>query len=203
MLVKAARSSWREIMDEKLNLVMSYVHSGSVFAPFIFIVFHLLRQFLFIPVIVVCISGGILFGAALGSIYSIIGLTLANMGFYFIIGKFPKTQEKLFRLKNKLFGNRKLNSRQIAVLRLIPFIHYYLLSLCLLETNKGLKNYFYLSLMTNIPVAVIYTIFGHYISEFSPTLIVIILFSLTVLLYLFRERQTVVPWKEFFHSQDK
>ena len=39
------------------------------------------------------------------------------MIFYFVIGKFPKTKEKLLRLKNKLFGNRKLNSRQIAVLQ--------------------------------------------------------------------------------------
>ena len=190
-------------MDEKLTLLMGYVQSGSVFAPLIFITFHLLRQFLFIPVIVVCISGGILFGAAFGTIYSIIGLTLANMVFYFVIEKFPKMQEKLFRLKNKLFGNRKLNSRQIAVLRLIPFIHYYLLSLCLLESNKGLKNYLYLSFMTNIPVAFVYTVFGHYIADFSPTLIIIILLSLTLLLYLLREKQTVVPWKEFFQSHEK
>jgi uncharacterized membrane protein YdjX (TVP38/TMEM64 family) len=202
MLVEAAKSSWRESMNDKLTLVMSYVQSGSVFAPLIFITFHLLRQFLFIPVIVVCMSGGVLFGAAFGTIYSVIGLTLSSMAFYFVIGKFPKTKDRLLRLKNKLFGNRKLNSRQIAVLRLIPFIHFYLLSLCLLESNKGLKNYFYLSFMTNLPVAFVYTVFGQYIADFSPTLIVIILLSLTLLIYLLREKQTVVPWKEFFRSDD-
>ena len=63
MLVEAAKSSWRESMNEKLTLLMSYVQSGSVFAPLIFITFHLLRQFLFIPVIVVCISGGFYSGS--------------------------------------------------------------------------------------------------------------------------------------------
>jgi uncharacterized membrane protein YdjX (TVP38/TMEM64 family) len=89
-------------MNDKLTLVMSYVQSGSVFAPLIFITFHLLRQFLFIPVIVVCMSGGVLFGAAFGTIYSVIGLTLSSMAFYFVIGKFPKTKDRLLRLKNKV-----------------------------------------------------------------------------------------------------
>ena len=93
-------------MDEKLAIVLSYIQSGSVFMPFMFIAFHVLRQLLFIPVIVVCISGGILFGPVLGTIYSIIGLTLSNLCFYFIIGKFPKTRDKLLLLKDKLFGNR-------------------------------------------------------------------------------------------------
>ena len=53
-------------MDDKLMLVLSYIQSGSVFTPFIFIAFHILRQPLFIPVFVVCMAGGILFGPVFG-----------------------------------------------------------------------------------------------------------------------------------------
>jgi uncharacterized membrane protein YdjX (TVP38/TMEM64 family) len=190
-------------MDDKLMLVLSYIQAGSAFTPFIFIAFHILRQPLFIPVFVVCIAGGVLFGPVFGTIYSIIGLTLSNICFYYIIGKFPKTKEKLLHLKDKLFGNHRLNSPQIAILRLLPFIHYYLLSLCLMESNKGIKNYLYQSFLTNIPLAFIYTVFGHSIANFSPTIIVSILLSFTVLLYLLRERQNVVPWGEFFRYKDR
>ncbi|AZV44659.1 TVP38/TMEM64 family protein [Peribacillus asahii] len=190
-------------MDEKLAIVLSYIQSGSVFMPFVFIAFHVLRQLLFIPVIVVCISGGILFGPVLGTIYSIIGLTLSNLCFYFIIGKFPKTRDKLLLLKDKLFGNHKLNSSQIAILRLLPFIHYYLLSFCLMESNKGIKHYLYLSFLTNIPLAFVYTVFGHSIANFSSTSLIIMLVAITFLIYLVRERRNVVPWREFFRYKDK
>lgn len=190
-------------MDDKLMIVLSYFQTGSMFTPFIFIAFHIVRQILFIPVFVVCIAGGVLFGPVFGTIYSIIGLTLSNICFYYIIGKFPKTKEKLLHLKDRLFGSHKLNSSQIAILRLLPFIHYYLLSLCLMESNKGIKKYLYQSFLTNIPLAFIYTVFGHSIANFSPTMIIIILLSFTVLLFLFRERQNVVSWKEFFRCKQK
>ena len=190
-------------MDDKLMLVLSYIQVGSVYTPFIFIAFHILRQPLLIPVFAVCIAGGVLFGPVFGTIYSIIGLTLSNIFFYYIIGKFPKTKEKLLHLKDRLFGSHKLNSPQISILRLLPFIHYYLLSLCLMESNKGIKKYLYQSFLTNIPLAFIYTVFGHYITSFSPTIMIIILLSFTVLVFLLRERQNIVPWKECFHSKQK
>lgn len=190
-------------MDDKLMVVLSYIQTGSIFTPLIFIAFHLVRQILFIPVFVVIIAGGVLFGPVFGTIYSIIGLTLSNICFYYIIGKFPKTKEKLLFLKDRIFGNYKLNNPQIAILRLLPFIHYYLLSLCLMESNIGIKKYLYQSFLTNIPLAFIYTVFGHSIAKFSLTMIVIILLSFTVLLFLFRERQNVVPWKEFFRCKQK
>lgn len=189
-------------MNEKLALIMSYMQSGNLFAPIIFIMFHIIRQPLFIPVVVICIAGGLLFGPIYGTAYSLIGLTLSNVCFYLLIGKFPKTRDKLIGLKDKIFGNRKLNTSQIAILRLIPFIHYYLLSFCLLETNRGLKKYIYLSFLTNIPLAVLYTIFGHSITGFSSTVIIIILFIICISLYLVREKQNVVPWKKFFHDKD-
>lgn len=186
------------MLEQELTLIMSFLQTGSIMAPIFFILFHVLRQFLFIPVVVVCMSGGILFGALAGTLYSVIGLTLSCIAFYGAVHQFPRFMARILQMKNKCFGNRQLNSQQVAVLRLIPFIHYHLLSLCLMETKKGLKDYAHASLLTNIPLAFIYTIFGNYIRAFSPTLIILLLLSLTLLLYLVREKQTVIPWKEFF-----
>lgn len=185
-------------MDEELLLLMEVIQSGSIFAPFLFILFHIARQLLFIPVALVCIMGGVLFGTIAGTIYSIFGLTLSSLFFYWCFSKLPKMTEKLMRMKNKLFGNRKLNVRQIAVLRLIPFIHFHLLSLCLLETKKNLKDYTLASFFTNIPLAFIYTVFGISFREINPTLMIIILLGVSILFYLVREKEAVISWQEFF-----
>ncbi len=200
MLVRAGRSS-REgilIMNQELVMLVSIIQSGTIFAPVLFILFHVARQVLFIPVAVVCMTGGLLFGPLAGTIYSIIGLTLSSLVFYGVSRKVPKLTARLFKMKNKLFGHRKLNVKQITVLRLIPFVHYHMLSLCLMELKKGWRAYASASFATNIPLAFFYTVFGHYIRAFSPTLIVLILCSFTLLVYLMREKQTVIKWQEFF-----
>ena len=77
-------------MDDKLMLVLGYIQTGGALTPFIFIAFHILRQPLFIPVFVVCIAGGILFGPVFGAIYSIIGLTLSNICLLLCYRKIPE-----------------------------------------------------------------------------------------------------------------
>ncbi|MDE5052299.1 hypothetical protein NDK25_07960 [Niallia taxi] len=49
------------------------VEIGGVLAPIAMILFHTLRQVLFIPPVLVCIAGGVLFGVTFGTIYSVIG----------------------------------------------------------------------------------------------------------------------------------
>ncbi|HLO10935.1 MAG TPA: VTT domain-containing protein [Pseudoneobacillus sp.] len=186
-------------MDEQLSMVFILVESVGILAPLAFIFFHLFRQFLFIPVAIVCIAGGVLFGTVLGTIYSIIGLMLVSIMFYFVINRMPKTYDKLSKIKEKWFGPYlNLTVSQIAILRLIPFIHFHLMNFCLLQRKKSFKEYVWGSFFSNLPLAFFYTIFGQFISRFTPTMIVVILFALTVLVYLLRERMSVIQWKEFF-----
>jgi uncharacterized membrane protein YdjX (TVP38/TMEM64 family) len=189
-------------MNEELSLIIGVTRASSIFAPLLFIFFHTLRQFLFIPVAIVCLSGGILFGAFAGTVYSIVGLTLSSMIFYGAISKFPKTLNRLLQMKNKLFGNRTLNFQQITVMRLIPFIHYHLLSLCLMEKSKGIIKFTQQCFLSNLPLAFFYTVFGSYISEFSPAMGILLLIALTFLVYLLREKYTVMTWKEFFQTSE-
>lgn len=175
------------------------IELGGIFAPIAFILFHTLRQVIFIPPMIVCIAGGVLFGVTLGTIYSIIGLTINCLCFYFIIKKMPKTHRKLSLLKKRWFGEyRNLTVGQVTVLRLIPFIHYHLLNFCLLEKRQGFKDYLKYAILSNIPLALFYTIFGQFISQFSPTMMIVILFALCILAYILREKITIIKWKEFF-----
>jgi uncharacterized membrane protein YdjX (TVP38/TMEM64 family) len=105
----------------------------------------------------------------------------------------------MIKIKNRWFGEyRNLTVGQIAILRLIPFVHYHLLSFCLKQRKPKFKEYMNASLVTNIPIALFFTIFGEYISTFTPSVIVMILIGLTCLVYLLRERKNVIKWKDFF-----
>ncbi|MFT8323161.1 MAG: VTT domain-containing protein [Bacillus sp. (in: firmicutes)] len=191
-------------MNEQLSILFVMIELGGIFAPIAFIFFHTLRQVLFIPPMIVCIAGGILFGVTLGTIYSIIGLTLNCVFFYLIIKKMPKMHHRLSLLKKRWFGEyRNLTVGQISVLRLIPFVHYHLLNFCLLERRRSLKEYIKYACITNIPLAFFYTIFGQFIKQFSPTMMLIILFSLGILVYVLREKMTIIKWKEFFKGEHK
>jgi uncharacterized membrane protein YdjX (TVP38/TMEM64 family) len=186
-------------MNQTMTMLFAFLESSGIWAPIVFLLFHSLRQFLFIPVTVLCLVGGILFGTLLGSIYSIIGLTLSCILFYFFHQTMPKTFGKIQRMKEKWLGDRvSFTNGQISILRCVPFMQYHLLSLIMLERKRNLFSFTKQSFLTNIPLAFLYTYFGQSIRTLSPSMIVGVLVAFTLLFYLFREKQVKIKWKKFF-----
>lgn len=186
-------------MENLWSLLLIIFESGSWYAPAIFILFHVFRQFLFIPPAVVCIAGGLLFGMIPGIVYSLIGLTGASILFYTLMKQAPATTNKLSKLKNRLVGRyRDLTVAQVALLRLIPVIHYHLLSFCLYERNGSFKVFVKASLLANIPFVIFYTVFGEYIGHFSVMKGVFLAAAILVFTYLLREKIAFIKWREFF-----
>ncbi len=182
-----------------MTLLFVLMESTGLLAPIIFIALHLIRPVLFIPVPVICIVGGILFGSVFGTIYSLLGLTTLSIVFYFLYRQVPKLAKKINTLKLKWLGDKvNFTIGQIAILRLIPFINFHLLSLCLMDVSRNFREYAKGSFYSNIPVALLYTVFGQFIREFSTTVILTILLALTLLFYLLREKQVIIKWHEFF-----
>lgn len=185
-----------------MTLLFVFIESTGLLAPIIFIVIHLIRPFFFIPVPVVCIVGGILFGSVFGTIYSILGLTMLSILFYFLYRQVPRLSKKINTLKQKWLGDKvNFTIGQIAILRVIPFINFHLLSLCIIDVTRNFRDYAKASFYTNIPVALLYTVFGQFIREFSTTVILAILLALTLLFYLLREKQVIIKWHEFFNPK--
>ncbi|MBM7571966.1 TVP38/TMEM64 family protein [Aquibacillus albus] len=180
--------------------VMAILETGGLFAPLLFIGFHLLRPLFFLPVVFICISGGVLFGAVAGTLYSIVGITLSSLIFYRMVQWMPKTLDKLVRMKKKLMGKHSsLTISQVALLRLVPFIHFHLLSLCILEVSDNFKGYMKSSFFSNIPLAVVYTSVGRWISSLSPVMIASILIGILPILYLLRRKEIIIKWEDFFN----
>ena len=179
--------------------IMAIIETGGYFAPLLFICFHLVRPMLFIPVIFICVSGGVLFGSVTGSVYSLIGLTLSSMFFYGMVKWNPKMFQKLTEVKSNIFGERAtITASQISILRLIPFLHYFLLSFCLIESTSNFKEYTKASFFTNIPFTIVYTSIGHWITSLSPLYMMILLFAFIPLTYLLRKKVEYIKWDEFF-----
>ncbi|RNF39044.1 TVP38/TMEM64 family protein [Planococcus salinus] len=153
-----------EQFDQSLE---SLIHSAGWLAPFLFILLHVLRPILFLPVIVVCIAGGVLFGFFEGAILSFVGLSLMTLISYILVNKFPKFRHKMSRLKKKLFQDRTISVSQVMILRIMPFVHFHLLSLYLMESTKSFREYMNYSVLGVILPAVVYTAFGQIITELS------------------------------------
>ncbi|HLS10357.1 TVP38/TMEM64 family protein [Lentibacillus sp.] len=181
------------------NYIMVFIETGGLFAPILFISFHLLRPLFFLPVVFICISGGVLFGTVAGTLYSVIGITLSSIIFYAVIRWMPKTFTKLVHLKQKLMGRHsEFTPSQIALLRLVPFIHFHLLSLCLIEISSNFKDYTKSSILTNIPLAVVYTSIGKWLSSLSPIHILMLLLVLLPFIYILRRKEIIIKWHDFF-----
>lgn len=178
---------------------MAFIEWGGLFAPLLFILFHLVRPLFFVPVVFICMCGGIIFGPFAGTIYSLIGVTSSSILFYIFTNRMPNKIHRLFYLKQKLLGkNAALTTSQITLLRLIPFIHFHLLSFCLLEVTSGFKEYVKHSLISNIPLAFVYTTIGGWISNLSFIHIFIFMLAVVPLLYVLRRKEIIITWKEFF-----
>ncbi len=181
------------------STVLTVIQTTGFFAPFVFILFHMIRQFLLIPVAVVCVAGGILFGTQLGSVYSIIGLTGSSITFYLITKLFPTLMNRFVKMKEKWLGNyTSFSLIQIIILRMIPFINFSLISLCILEKTKTFSRYTKISFLTHIPSTLCFTILGASIHSLPPIFLVAIVITLFVLIYYFREKQVCIKWNDFF-----
>lgn len=171
-------------------------------APVVFILLHLLRPLLFLPVIVVCIAGGYFFGFVHGTIYSIIGLTLMSGMFFKLIETFPKFQTKITRLKQKVFKDRTMTIGQVMILRMMPFVHFHLLSLYLMEMTTSFKHYMKYSIGGVILPSMLFTAFGQAITE-MPWYVSLLFFGALALLfsYLGKKGTVVYKWERFFHRK--
>lgn len=183
------------------EVLSGFIESGGVFSPLLFIFFHLLRPILFIPVVLFCIAGGLLFGVVAGFIYSLIGITLSSIFFYILVRRTPKIFHRIISLKNTVFGERIITTKaQITLLRLVPFIHFNLLSICLIELTVNGKDYVKSSFYTSIPFTLVYTSVGQWLMNVTPIYSFFFFACLLPLLYIFRKKEITIKWNDFFHA---
>ncbi|WP_082233635.1 TVP38/TMEM64 family protein [Halobacillus massiliensis] len=186
-------------MSEASATLLTWIEHQGYWAPLLFIVIHLLRPFLFLPVILLCITGGILFGPIAGTAYSVIGTVLSSILFYRMTHMLPSGFKKLQILYKKWMKKKsRLTVKQVAILRLIPFIHFHFLSYCLIQITADFKDYMKSSVVTNFPLAFIYTSMGQWITLLSLPVMILSSCLLLVLCFFIRKKSEVFLWNDFF-----
>ncbi|RNA70295.1 TVP38/TMEM64 family protein [Alteribacter keqinensis] len=191
-------------MNDFIEGIPTIIERAGWLAPLIFILLHLIRPFLFLPVIVVCIAGGYFFGFFYGSLYSLVGLTLMSFFFYKVVDYFPSIRTRFSKMKQRIFKNRQLTLGQVMILRMLPFVHFHLLSLYLMEMTSSFKEYMKYSFGGLILPAMLFTAFGQAISEMSLTGSLITIGGLAVIFYLMGQKGPITyKWDKFFASRSR
>ncbi|NIK11105.1 TVP38/TMEM64 family protein [Alkalibacillus sp. S2W] len=181
--------SWFNHLEENIPYV----------TPVLFILFHIIRPILFIPVTVICITGGLLFGLTHGVLYSWVGITLSSVMFYAMMHHSQKDQHYLNRLRELMqYKLQALSTSQIVLLRLTPFVHFHLISLIMIELTRNFKEYVKLSVFTNMPLALIYTTLGQWLHSLQWTYLIGFILFLGLMFFLLRRRELIWSWDEYF-----
>ncbi|MDX8046658.1 VTT domain-containing protein [Gracilibacillus sp. S3-1-1] len=178
------------------------IENYAFIAPLMFIGVHVLRPFLFIPVLLLCIVGGVMFGLLAGTVYSVVGLMISSVLFYQIIRFLPVIEKRCRKLEEKLLGKQlSLNTPQLMLLRLLPFIHFHLLSFCIYKKSVSFTSYLRTTFFTVLPVASFYTVLGTTVQEMSIYYAIPLVILVLVLAYVMRRKQAVIKWHTFFQQK--
>lgn len=165
-------------MDQLDNWIEALIENAGWMAPILFLLLHLLRPLLFLPVIAVCVLGGVAFGFFQGAVLSYFGLLLMSAITYLLLNHLPEFHIKMTKLKERVFGRRTLSVGQVMILRIMPFVHFHLLCFYLMDMTKNFKEYMYYSALGVTLPAVVYTAFGQSIAEFPWYMTLAFLFVL-------------------------
>ncbi|WP_084543417.1 TVP38/TMEM64 family protein [Gracilibacillus kekensis] len=181
---------------------LKVMESYAFVAPFLFILVHILRPLFFVPVLLLCITGGVIFGLLAGTVYSIIGLMISSSLFYLIIHTLPALQKRFKSLEERLLGKQlSLNTFQLVLLRMLPFIHFHMLSFCIYKKSVSFHSYLRTTLFTIIPVAIFYTTLGKTIQEISLYYAVPLILVILILAYFVRQKKAIIKWQSFFSKE--
>jgi uncharacterized membrane protein YdjX (TVP38/TMEM64 family) len=117
---------------------------------------------------------------------------------------FPTLIQRFVKMKEKWLGSyTNLSIGQIVILRMIPFVNFSLISLCILEKAKSFRNYTKLSFLTHIPSSLCFTFLGASIQTLATSYLVVLVLVLLFLVYFLREKQALIQWHDFFTREKK
>jgi len=155
------------------DAVTSMVKSAGFFGPVVFILIMTLGiLFSPIPSFVFIILAGYLYGAYLGAIYSYIGDVGAALSTFLVIRTF-KNKFKESKKEKKYEKIIRKNKRLLYVLFGIPLVPISIISTISASSKIKLKEYLKITLLSFIPIIVVFSFFGEKISHFNLREIII------------------------------
>lgn len=151
---------------DQLNVAAleSWVKSAGALGPLLYMAVYAVATVLFLPGSVLTLAGGVLFGPAWGTVYSLTGATLGAT-VAFLIARYLASDWVHHQAggwtKQLIEGVEKEGWRFVAFVRLVPLFPFNLLNYALGLTRIGLLAYVIGSYVFMFPGALAYTYLGY------------------------------------------
>lgn len=156
------------IIGSKSNIrienVQDTIRNLGLLAPVLFIAVYAIGPVFFMPIIPLSITGGVLFGPVLGTIYSLIGATIGGC-LAFLAGRYLMKDfiDKKLSFKNTFMKQRSETDgwRFVIIARITPIFPFGAQNYLFGVTNISLRTFFWASFIGLLPGTFAYVYLGY------------------------------------------
>ena len=170
--------------------IKDWILSFGMWAPILYILLYTIRPLIFFPASVLSITGGLAFGAWLGTLYTVIGATLGAVVAFLVAQKLGngliKKKEQAGKINQIQQQLEKNGFIYVLIFRLLPIFNFDLISYAAGLSKVRLLSFFLATLIGIIPGTFAYNFLGSSIVSKDPQLIIGAIIVFLVL--------TIVPW---------
>ncbi|MCT4781483.1 MULTISPECIES: TVP38/TMEM64 family protein [Exiguobacterium] len=180
----------RAYLDINPTDIKEWILSFGMWAPILYILLYTIRPLIFFPASVLSITGGLAFGALMGTVYTVIGATLGAVVAFLVAKKLGtgliKQKDSAGKVEQIQHQLEKNGFIYVLIFRLLPIFNFDLISYAAGLSKVRLLPFFLATLIGIIPGTFAYNFLGSSIVSKDPR---IIIGAVTVFVVL-----TIVPW---------
>jgi uncharacterized membrane protein YdjX (TVP38/TMEM64 family) len=181
-------------LDLKPQDIRNWILGFGWIAPFVFVTIYTLRPLILFPVTILSLSGGLAFGAVLGSVLTLLGCVGGATISFWIARKLgkglrPKTDRGLLEKLEEQMASRGFV--YVLFVRLLPFVPFDLVSYASGISRIRFRAFFLATLLGAIPGTIIYNFIGSRLAEgnlLASAIAFGILLLVTSILLIYRKK---------------
>lgn len=167
-----------------LDAIQTFLTSLGPWGPVIYILMYVVLTVVFFPASLLTIAGGFAFGIFLGTLYAIVGATIAAVlafyiGRYFAKDWVEQSFGKTFQKYNKKLSERGFQT--VAIMRLL-FLPYIPLSYAAGASRVSIGAFVLATFLTNFPGGFAFAYLGNSITDPRTILIAVVFIGLVLLI---------------------
>ncbi|MDO6655279.1 TVP38/TMEM64 family protein [Anaerobacillus sp. 1_MG-2023] len=182
------------VFDFRPSHIRGWISSFGFYAPLIFLLICIGRPFVLFPTSIISISGGLVFGPLLGTVLAVVGGSTGALLFFSLARKLgmnilPKSWKRRGENLEKRLSEKGF--LYVLLLRLVPFLHFDLVSYVCGVSNVNRRKYYLATLLGMLPGAIALNFLGaSFLSNNLSSVIIaaaVLLLLLIVSLYIRRK----------------
>ncbi|WP_226657245.1 TVP38/TMEM64 family protein [Pseudalkalibacillus hwajinpoensis] len=182
------------VFDFRPSHIREWIASFGIYAPLIFLLICIGRPFVLFPTSILSVSGGLVFGPLLGTFLAVLGGSIGAFLFFSMARRLglnilPESWKKRGETLERRLSEKGF--LYVLLLRLVPFLHFDLVSYVCGVSNVNRRKYYLATLLGMLPGAFALNFLGaSFLSNNFTTVLIaaaILLLLLVISLYIRRK----------------